>query len=442
MALSSFIKQIFERFDEHMQELLHGASIAFVLKVLAAGFAFGLNVVLARLLGAEGSGIFFLAFTIVLIVAAIGRVGMENALVRFVAANVASGQLGKVLGVYQKAMLYSFVSAAILSVLLYLLAPWISLTIFSKLELSQPLSIMAIAVVPIALLTLHAQALQGLKRIAASISVLSVIVPFLTCLIAILFVPEYGIDAAVRGYLFATIITFVIGWWFWKMATTSFKNQVAEFDQKELLASSMPLLGIVVMGMVISWSPMLFLGIWESSENIGIYSAAARTATLTSFVLIAVNSIAAPKFAALYQQGDMEALGSVARQSTKLMVLLASPVLLCFLFVPEWILKIFGEEFKQGSAILVILTVGQFINVATGSVGYLLMMSGNERLVRNNLLFCTFLAVLLSLWLIPNYGVIGGAFGAAFVLSTQNLIAMFVVWKKLNIITVPWVMRR
>ena len=426
------------RFDDHMQELFHGATVAFVLKVIAAGIAFGLNIVLARFLGADGTGIFFLAFTIVTITATVGRVGMENTLVRFVASNIAAECPGKVLGVYQKAMLYSFSAAAIVSVLLYLLAPWMSETVFRKPELDQPLTTMALAVVPLALLTLHAHALQGLKKIAASISVLSIYVPLLTCALAILFVPTYGIDGAVGAYLLVTIVVMFLGRWLWQRSTLPFRMHTAEFNTSELLSSSMPLFGATLMNMVITWSPILFLGVWESTENIGIYSAASRTAMLTSFVLIAVNNIAAPKFAALYEQGNMEALGSVARKSAKIMILLASPALLLFLLIPEFILSAFGEEFEKGAVVLMILAVGQFINVATGSVGYLLMMSGNEHLMRNNLIFCAIAAVLLNLWLIPRFGILGGAVGAACMLSMQNLISMMMVWKKLNITTLPW----
>lgn len=422
-----------------MQELLRGASVAFVLKVLAAGLAFGLNVVLARLLGAEGSGIYFLAFTIVLVVATIGRVGMENALVRFIAANVSAEQPGKVMGVYQKAMLYSLAAATLLSILLYLFAPLMSQSIFGKPALEQPLTHMALAVVPLALLTLHAHALQGLKKITASVTVLSLIVPLLTCLIALLFVPSYGIDAAVWGYLLATVMTLLMGRWLWLRATIPFKTSSAEFDKNELIASSIPMFGVVLMNMVITWSPMLFLGVWESSENIGIYSAASRTAMLTSFVLVAVNSIAAPKFAALYQQGDIHALATVVQNSANIMVVLAFPALLFFLLFPDWVLSIFGEEFKQGAVVLMILTMGQFINVATGSVGYLLMMTGNEKMMRNNLFFCALTGVLLNFILVPEYGIVGAAIGASIILMVQNLIAMYLVWVKLNIVTFPFV---
>ncbi len=439
IAFPKFIEKFLSKFDGHTQELLRGVSVAFVLKVLGAGFAFGLNVVLARLLGAEGSGIFFLAFTIVLVLATIGRVGMENALVRFIAANIASEQPGKVLGVYQKAMLYSLVVSTILSALLYMLAPWLSQTIFAKPELTQLLSIMAMAIVPLALLTLHANALQGLKKIAFSISVSSVFVPLLACLLIVLFVPKYGIDAAALSYLLATTLTLLIGRKFWKSAVSPFRVNTAEFNRHVLLASSMPLFGIAMMNLVIMWSPMLLLGVWESSENVGIYSAASRTAMLTSFVLIAVNSIAAPKFAALYQQGNMLALGSLARKSAKIMVMLASPALLLFILIPESIMSIFGDQFKEGSTILMILAIGQFVNVSTGSVGYLLMMTGNERLMRNNLIFISILGIVLSLYLIPKYGILGAAIASALALSGQNLIAMILVRIKLNILTLPWV---
>mgnify|MGYP003983354195 CR=1 FL=1 len=385
-------------------------------------------------MGAGGSGIFYLSLTVVIIVSAMGRIGMENALVKFIAANVVAKNPEKVLGVYKKAILYSLGVASILSLLLYLVAPWLSQVILKKSELTQPLTIMSFAVVPLALLTLHAHALQGLKKIAASISVLATIVPLLTCFSALLFCSAYGINGVAVGYIVATLITLLFGRIFWVKATSTFIANTATFDRKQLFACSMPLYGVVMLHLIILWSPLLILGAWESSETVGIYTAASRTAFLISFVLVAVNSISAPKFAALYQNGDMDSLGKMARNSVKITSLLSFPVLLLFIFAPEWILSIFGEQFKQGAVVLIILAVGQFVNVATGSVGVLLMMSGNEKLMRNNLLFCAIVGILLNLWLIPCFGIIGCAVAAAVVHAMQNLIAMMLVWKRLNIL--------
>lgn len=45
--------------EEHMNEVAKGTLLAFGLKVIGAGLAFIFNVIIARLLGAEGVGLFF-----------------------------------------------------------------------------------------------------------------------------------------------------------------------------------------------------------------------------------------------------------------------------------------------------------------------------------------------------------------------------------------------
>lgn len=182
---------------------------------------------------------------------------------------------------------------------------------------------------------------------------------------------------------------------------------------------------------------MILLGIWEDSEWVGIYGVAKRVSDLVVFILVAVNSIVAPKFAALYAQGDFRALDALARNAAKLMIALAAPVLLVFILVPSWLLGVFGPDFRAGATVLAILASGQFVNVATGSVGYLLMMTGHEKLMRNNIIACTILSVGLSAILIPKYGVVGAALATAVSLATMNLISLGLVYWKLSIITLP-----
>jgi len=86
----------------------------------------------------------------------------------------------------------------------------------------------------------------------------------------------------------------------------------------------------------------------------------------------------------------------------------------------------------------VILSIGQFINVVTGSVGYLLIMCGCERLVRNNQLFCTVVVISLNLILIPGMGAMGAAIATAITLALQNLISVVQAWLALKIITIPF----
>ena len=73
-----------------MAEIVRGASIAFILKIIGAALAFAFNIVLARLLGAEGTGIYFLAFTVCIIASVFGRMGLDNVILRFIASNAAT----------------------------------------------------------------------------------------------------------------------------------------------------------------------------------------------------------------------------------------------------------------------------------------------------------------------------------------------------------------
>ncbi len=86
---------------------------------------------------------------------------------------------------------------------------------------------------------------------------------------------------------------------------------------------------------------------------------------------------------------------------------------------------------------LTILAVGQFINVVTGSVGYLLMMTGNEKLMRNNTLVVGGVSIVIGSIAIPLWGRVGAALTTSFSLVTLNVAAFYLVWRKLRIWTIP-----
>jgi O-antigen/teichoic acid export membrane protein len=117
----------------------------------------------------------------------------------------------------------------------------------------------------------------------------------------------------------------------------------------------------------------------------------------------------------------------LASISAKMMTLLASPILLAFIFLPGLVLTIFGSEFRDGSSALTILALGQFVNVATGSVGYILIMTGHERTERNIAASFVLINAILNFILIPRLGIEGAALATATSLALRNLTAYFVL---------------
>jgi O-antigen/teichoic acid export membrane protein len=177
---------------------------------------------------------------------------------------------------------------------------------------------------------------------------------------------------------------------------------------------------------------------WLLSESgLGLFKTSQQTATLINFVLIVINAIFPPRFASLHREGNISALGRLARQGALLGVAIAAPLLLVCLLVPGWVLGLFGSEFSQAVPLLRILALAQLVNVATGSVGFLLNMTGHETLMRNLALICNAIGLSMFFLLIPLFGPLGAAMALAFVLVVQNLVALYFVWRKLGIWTLP-----
>jgi O-antigen/teichoic acid export membrane protein len=85
------------------------------------------------------------------------------------------------------------------------------------------------------------------------------------------------------------------------------------------------------------------------------------------------------------------------------------------------------REFLKGSDALIILSIGQFINAATGPVSNILMMTGKQKLNRNMMVGTTILAIILDFILIPRYGIIGAASVNTFGVILMNVIPFFLI---------------
>lgn len=415
--------RVFFKNFEH-RDVLFSSSIAFFIRAFGAVSGFLAAFYIARALPIDESGYYFLAFSIVSILASVSQLGMENTLIRFVGADHARG--GAVL---IKAVSASGVFSLFTAFILLISSGFLANSIFHKPDLEPVLAAMSMGVVGLALFTLSANALQGLHRVVASIFILNISVNLLLTL-AVLSGFALKADTLACFYSVAAIFTAVTGMaLFWRFKP---KAPAAAVPWNVIWASCLPLWAVMIMSQMVQWSGQFIAGAYVSSELVAQLAVAQRTAMLASFVLIAVNLVVAPRFAALHRQGDMAGLESLAILSVKLIGVLALPVIGVMLIFPSWLMGLFGEGFAGGSQLLQILAVGQFINAITGSVGYLLMMSGHERDMRNVTLISGSTALGLTWLLTIGFGATGNAVGTAIAVATQNLLAVYFVKKRLG----------
>jgi O-antigen/teichoic acid export membrane protein len=300
---------------------------------------------------------------------------------------------------------------------------------------------MSLAVVPIAVAQLFAQLLKGLKRILFSQISLAILPA--AAIPAVVILARRGVAAAAAAYALAALLGVAGSILFWRRNFgPDLRGGGNPVGAKELMQAAYPLLVVATLNLVMQWSAPLLIGVWRPAAEVAVFNVAHRTAFLTTLMLTAVNSIAAPKFAELYQSRDMEALGRTARDTAKMMTVAAVPPLLLFVVAPEWVMSLFGPGFAGGGSVLAILAVGQFVNVATGSVGFVLIMTGRERLARNNAAAAAVLNLLLLVLLVPAFGPIGAAVATSMSVATLNLTAAYLVRRSLGIRTLPLRIRK
>jgi O-antigen/teichoic acid export membrane protein len=417
---------------------LRGASIAGSLRVLGAALTFGLTVALGRILGAEATGIYFLAFTIATAVATVGRAGLDNAVLRFVAAHASVDKWLLVRRGYREVLAVGAIGSGLIAAALYLASDFLAGSVFSDSALALPLRIMAIAVVPLSLAMLVSKALLGLARVRDSTLVFQILPQGIALGGTLLLAQQWGVDGAAVASVIAVGVAATYGGISWSRALAGRPRgpgfQDAPSPIRELLKSGRPLLIGDVLYMAMQMSPTLMLGVWAGTADVSRYAVAWRTAMLVSFAPLAISTIVQPKFAELYARGDMQALAATTHRAVWLMVACSAPVLLIFVAMPERILSIFGSDFPDGAAILQILAVGQFINIALGSVGILLVMSGQEKQFRNVLVVSVCVALLLNVALIPAYGAIGAAIAEASALLVLNVLFGYAIWRRHGIL--------
>ena len=296
---------------------------------------------------------------------------------------------------------------------------------------------MGLAIVPMTLALLHGEALKGVGKIGVSQFVQWGALHAFNIALIYPLVRQWGVIGATASYAVAALLTFVVGRGNWSRAVRSHPAAVLPYDRRELLRDSTPLFWIASINMMASWIGLIVLGILGTTADIGVFGVATRLSVVISFVLVAVNAVAAPKFASLHEKRDLDSMRVVAVGSTRLMVGLATPVLLLFVLMSRQVMGLFGPGFDIGGTALVILSIGQFLVVCAGSAVHLLMMTGQERTVRNLLGLSMAVGVILNLLLVPRIGIEGAAVATALSLVAINGGAAVAVWRRYRILTLP-----
>jgi O-antigen/teichoic acid export membrane protein len=210
-------------------------------------------------------------------------------------------------------------------------------------------------------------------------------------------------------------------WWFSIWLKQKCQGSKPIYLPKEWFAVALPMLLNDGAHVILSQTDILMIGSMIGSFEVGIYTAAMKTAAWVSFILVAVNAIAAPMFATLYTEGKLEDLQKLVANVARWLFFPALIVAIFLSLSADLVLGLFGEEFKAGRWEMIVLSCGHLVNVGAGSVGYLMQMTGHHRECAFVFCFSAVLNIILNSILIPTLGILGAAIATTLCMILWNL---------------------
>ena len=369
--------------------------------------------------------------------------GTQTSILRLIPEHLVKYSPTSAFKVYRKTQYMVIGISLVTATLFFFSANLIADKVFSKPHLSYYFALASVFIVFQSIKKLNAEAVRGLRLIK-----LFALMQFLPQTFNLLFLIIAGFiwpgnNIPVYAALFGFTMTGIVGWFIMEFALKKRMkpdDKVYPMPVRTILSISLPMLMTASMMFLIGETGVLMLGMFRTEAEVGYYAIAVKFATLTTFVLSAVNSMAGPKFSELFYTNKMDELFHVAKKSAKLIFVTTTPILLCLLILGKLILGfVFGKEFSVAYPALVLLVIGQFVNSISGSSGIFLNMTGQQQIFRNIVIIAASLNMGLNLWLIPWLGVNGAAISAMASLCFWNIASL--IYMKIKSVAQPGISR-
>lgn len=402
---------------------------------MAAGYL--VKIYVARVLGAEQLGLYALGFTLVSLAQLLGTLGLQGTAARYIAVYSATRNLDALRGLLTRSVGLVVCLNLVLSFGLIFSGHWISRNLYHAPDLAQYLPLFAALAVLGALNVFYCQVLAGFKEITKR----TVITNFVgSPLVIALTVGLLALGTGMWGYLTAQIISnlvvvtllVVVAWRLTPAAARFSFLPLPPFDS-EVKSFTAAVFGMNVVDFLASQADKIILGLYLNARVLGIYVLASTLSAFIPIILQSVNQIFAPVIADLHAQGRKDVLQKLFQTLTKWILGLTFPLGCVIIIFARPLMRIFGADFEAGWLVLVIGAIGQLVNCGVGSVGYLLLMSGNQRKLVKVQFAMAGVSVLANVALIPILGIVGAALAAASVNVGQNLWNLYEVHKALRI---------
>lgn len=416
--------------------LLVGGLAAGSMRIASVAAGFGAAIILARGLGPENYGHYAFVVALLTVLAIPVAPAIIQLLTREIALLARKDSWDMIVATIrwarQRILIVSGTVAATVGGYAFWSMNWES-------EDRATLLLSGLMVLPLMGLTaLRCGVLRGLRKIALAQVPDSIVRPGVQLvLLGVL----AGLDllnplTAIGAFACGVLAGYVISVWLANRSIPRPKNGHERLLNSQHLTRSWANFGLLVAASTLNVQiGILAVGWFAGSSDVAALHIAERASQLVGFSLLVVNIVIGPYIARIYAQGDIGRLRTLSRNSARLAFVVGSVAAIPLLFFADATIEyLFGAAYLEIAKIPVItLALAQLVNLAFGSVGMFLSMTGHERDTLTGQLIALVVTGGLAVVLSPTFGADGGAFAAAIGMILWNVILTYRLRKRLRV---------
>lgn len=405
--------------ENRLGSLLASASLVFFGSVLQKFSFFAERVLIGRTLSVGAYGNVSIGISILTLGTTLALFGFQQGIPRYMSRLETYEEKR---GIWVTGLLFAGGTAILMSVLLWTNVESITNLLFEQNASAQLTRLFALAIPFVVIFKIGIAAIRGMENTRFKIYAQDLFYPLsrLVSLIVI-FSLGFGIVSPGYAYLVSAFLVSIFAHFLLSRSLTITGSFETHF--REILSFSAPLVLSTLFAMFIVNIDTMMMGYFQSSYEVGLYSAAFPIATGMLIVLSSFGFLYLPLASRLDASGEREEVDSIYRITTKWIYIITFPVFITFVVFSGDVLAIFfGEDFRPASHILTILAIGLFTNTAFGRNRETLSALGHTNYILLSNFVVFILNVLLNLVLIPRYSGIGAATASAVSFVILNLL--------------------
>ena len=398
-----------------------------------AGFllAFGLQVMIARMMGVAHFGEYIIILTMLNIFLGISLFGFEKSSDQFLPVYMEKKQYAEVKGFARFSSRFVMLVSLVCSVLLFMFLVYRAKRFhisFSEGIFWGLLTIPFLAMMNHALSILRA---TGGKTMGWMVTML---LPVMTGILMTWYYSSHGklsIDAIMLIMLCCTaVVSFAL-----TRRAKAFVRTISSrsvMPERRWLSVSFGFFIIAFFGILFKSVDIVMTAVLLNYKSAGLYAIAVQLAAMTILGLNVVRSIFLDKVTDLHDKKQLLKMQKVISASSLQALSISMPIAFLLILFGRRLLGLFGEPFMDAYVPMIILLASGLISCFTGMVNGLMIKAYPKTLI---FYVCLTLAiqVFLNLILIPSWGIIGAATGSAISVILLNVFSYSYIRRKLHI---------